>query len=345
MGPTTSWLPLYVVVRDGDDPAVVGAAPLYVERFGDGDFLGDDAIEMGAMTHGLAYVPKLVVGVPFMPVPGPRFLVAPGRDAQAVRESLAAALADALRATGAPSAHLQLGLRDEVDALRAHGFVERLGCQYHWHRGRQRNFADYLDSLDAKRRRSVKQEMAALEREGIRIETLRDQAVTPELARDAAELNHSLFRHYGSEPWLSADLFVEVARTMPDRLELVHAYAKGDATPVGAAINATRGGRMYGRYWGWRRQVRFLHFAVCYYHPIRDCLARGLDAFEPGAGGDHKRVRGLEPTPTWSAHWVRDARLARAFERFLAVERPLVAEHLGRSDLARPPGEPRPPSG
>lgn len=38
------------------------------------------------------YYPKLLVGVPFTPVPGPRLLVKPGPHAAAVRRAMASSL-------------------------------------------------------------------------------------------------------------------------------------------------------------------------------------------------------------------------------------------------------------
>lgn len=332
VGDGRTWQPAHVVLHEG--PRIVAAAPAYLERFSDGDFLGDEEWEVAALSRGLPYLPKLVVGIPFMPVPGPRLLIAPEGDVGALRAALADAIVLAGRATGARSVHLQLGLREEVALLAESGFVERLGCQYHWHRGDARTFSDYLNGLDGHRRRSVRHELAALDAAGIRIETLRGAQVTEARAVAAFELNRELFRSYGCEPLFTREFFAEVARTMPDRLELVHAYAPDDDRPIAAAINASRGPRLYGRYWGWRRKVKFLHFAVCYYHPIRDCCERGLVAFEPGAGGEHKRVRGFDPTPTWSAHRIDDAGLGQAVARYVSVERRLIAGHLGRPDLA-----------
>ena len=82
---------------------------------------------------------------------------------------------------------------------------------------------------------------------------------------------------------------------------------------VAGAFNVIGGERLYGRYWGTRTEVPFLHFAVCYYAGIAHCVEHGIDVFEPGAGGEHKRPRGFVPTLTHSAHWLADPRLrARA---------------------------------
>jgi predicted N-acyltransferase len=60
----------------------------------------------------------------------------------------------------------------------------------------------------------------------------------------------------------------------------------------------------------------FLHFNVCYYHGVKECIARGAQTFEPGAGGEHKLVRGFDPTMTHSAHHVQNPKIAAILQAF-----------------------------
>ncbi|HXG18852.1 MAG TPA: peptidogalycan biosysnthesis protein, partial [Methylomirabilota bacterium] len=80
-------------------------------------------------------------------------------------------------------------------------------------------------------------------------------------------------------------------------------------------------GVFYGRYWGAFREMRHLHFNVCYYAAIEHCIKNNFTRFEPGAGGDFKRLRGFDPQPTVSMHYFADQRLAAAVARFLDRER------------------------
>ena len=59
---------------------------------------------------------------------------------------------------------------------------------------------------------------------------------------------------------------------------------------------------LWGRYWGAKEEIDALHFEVCYYAPIAWCIENGIDAFDPGAGGSHKRRRGFLATPRTSLH-------------------------------------------
>ena len=112
---------------------------------------------------------------------------------------------------------------------------------------------------------------------------------------------------------------IEGVRAAP--LYAVYAAAKA------GAINFTKGRRLYGRYWGCFEELRHLHFNVCYYQGIEHCFGRGLDVFEPGAGGEHKLSRGFEPTLQRSAHYIRDERFREVLARHLIGERMEMRRH------------------
>ena len=133
-------------------------------------------------------------------------------------------------------------------------------------------------------------------------------------------------------PWgrrfVDRAFYERVFRTMPGGLEVVEARRGGRL--VGMAFNAASAERLYGRYWGCREEHRFLHFNVCLYHSVEDAIRRGLLAFEPGAGGEHKLARGFEPAETWSAHLFLEGRLDQALRRHLDLERAERLEAVSR---------------
>ncbi len=73
---------------------------------------------------------------------------------------------------------------------------------------------------------------------------------------------------------------------------------------------------------------------MCFYHSIDECIERGLARFEPGAGGQHKLVRGFEPSVTHSAHHLAHPGLDRAVRDFLEREREAVGESAAQKDVA-----------
>jgi predicted N-acyltransferase len=110
---------------------------------------------------------------------------------------------------------------------------------------------------------------------------------------------------------------------------------------IAGTFNVQKGDTLYGRYWGAIRELRHLHFNVCYYAAIAHCIAQGLRRFEPGAGGEFKQLRGFDPHATESMHFLRDPRLAEAVRDFLARERRAVRHEMEwleeRSALRRDP--------
>jgi len=67
-----------------------------------------------------------------------------------------------------------------------------------------------------------------------------------------------------------------------------------------------------------------VHFETCYYQAIDWCINNGYSKFEAGAQGEHKLARGLEPTTTYSAHWIEQADFRHAIADFIKHEQ----EHI-----------------
>ena len=128
--------------------------------------------------------------------------------------------------------------------------------------------------------------------------------------------------------YLSESFFDAVVERFRHRLAWVVARDAPAAARRRAPSTSSRGKRLYGRYWGARVEVPYLHFAVCYYEGIRHCIERGIDVFEPGAGGEHKRARGFVPDA--------DAVVPLARRREDAERhRPLARARAGARDAAR----------
>src|SRR3546814_18726924 len=86
----------------------------------------------------------------------------------------------------------------------------------------------------------------------------------------------------------------------------------------------------------WSSDVCSSDLETCYLQAIDYCIQHGLACFEGGAQGEHKMARGLLPTPTWSAHWIADARFAAAIEDFLERETEAVGGYLGEIETHTP---------
>jgi len=69
-------------------------------------------------------------------------------------------------------------------------------------------------------------------------------------------------------------------------------------------------------------------FVVGYSRALVFAMARGLKRVEAGAQGQHKIQRGYLPSPTYSAHWIRDPGFARAVADFCARERRAIESEM-----------------
>ena len=110
---------------------------------------------------------------------------------------------------------------------------------------------------------------------------------------------------------------------------------------IAGTTNVRKGDALYGRYWGADREIRHLHFNVCYYAAVEYCIQEGLQRFEPGAGGEYKQLRGFDATPTLSLHYLEDGRLRAAVARFLEGERRQVeqaVEWMHENSALKPSG-------
>lgn len=320
----TGWLPQHLTLSDGD--RLVGACPLYVKGHSMGEFVFDQGWATAARRAGIEYFPKLLVAVPFTPVTGARFLARP-EDAPMARRTLAAVLERLCEDQGYSSAHVNFCRAPEVEALAERGWLQRTGYQYQWRNAGFATFDDYLGSLRHKRRNQVRRERRELAEQGVEITA----HLGADVPADVAPLAYQLYRAtVDGNPWgqryLTRRFFEIAVERFRDRLCLILARRNGEV--VAGTVNVQKGDALYGRYWGALRDLRHLHFNVCYYAAIEHCIRQKLARFEPGAGGEFKHLRGFDATATESMHWIRDRRLRAAVRDYLAREREAVADEI-----------------
>lgn len=333
----SGWQPQHLTLWDRG--RLVGACPLYLKGHSEGEFVFDHGWAQAAVRSGIAYYPKLLVAIPFTPVAGARFLTHPNANRPHLVRTLAAALTDICRQSKLSSVHVNFCGRDEAAVLAGLGYEERTGYQFHWHNPGWHSFADYLGALRSKRRTQIRRERQELMAQGIDISVYAGEHIPDELFRPMFSLYKSTIdKMYWGRQYLTPNLFERLRQRWKHRLLFVIARRKGQV--VAGTFNVLKGDVLYGRYWGALEELRFLHFNVCYYAAIDYCVQRGIVRFEPGAGGEFKYLRGFDPQPTTSMHFVSDPRLASAVRDYLRKERVAVADDVNwlreRSPMKKP---------
>ena len=318
----TGWVPHHLVVeRSG---AIIGACPMYLKLHSMGEFVFDYEWADFAHRLGIEYYPKILVGVPFTPVTGARFLAAASEHPE-MTELLGRALIEVARKNNISSVHVNFCPDEEADALQRVGFVRRVGLQFHWENQGYRSFDDYLASFRSDRRNKIKRERRSIAERGITIRVVEGAAVTREHLLTMFRLykSHVDNLYYGRQ-YLTREFFDDLVERFSSHLCLIFAERSGRV--IAGTFNVRGDSALYGRYWGAFEEEPFLHFNVCYYAAIEHCIRMGLARFEAGAGGSFKQLRGLEPQPTTSMHYIVDAKFGRAVERHLAQERDLIMQ-------------------
>lgn len=324
------WLPHHLALEE--DGRLVAVSPVYAKAHSQGEFVFDWSWAEAAERAGIPYYPKLVSAVPFTPATGERVLTFAGEARSARVAELASALGAVSREVGSSGAHALFVPEGDVATYEGQGFALRLGVQYQFHNPGLRDFADFVAAQPSKKRTMIRRERERARAHGLEISTLEPA----ELDEAMASAIHRLYlttvdKFVWGRRYLNARFFELVFRAMPERLPIVVARRSGEV--VACAFNVECGGALYGRYWGAHEELPFLHFELCFYQGIERTILRGLDRFEPGAGGEHKRARGFTPTVTRSMHLLHDPRLHDAVSRFLERERGAIEAEL------RCPGE------
>jgi predicted N-acyltransferase len=323
VGGSTGWIPAHLTLFDGE--RLLAAAPVYRKTHSWGEFVFDFGWAQAHERHGLPYYPKLLLAVPFSPINAPRLLLARDGDAVLLRRRMVAALMQACAERGMSSAHALFVGDEELPAFTEAGWLARGDVQFHWHNRGYASFEEYLGGFRADKRKQIRRERRRPAEEGIHFLTLHGTDISPAQLRFAFDMHERNFHLHGHEPYLNFTFFEELARTLGDAL-MVKLACRGDV-PVAAAVFLASHDTLYGRYWGANGDFHSLHFETCYHQGIEYCIERGIRRFEPGTQGEHKIVRGFEPTATRSAHYIADARFRHAIADFLVREREAVADY------------------
>ena len=337
----TGWLPHHIVVEKAGQ--LIGACPMYLKLHSMGEFVFDYEWAEAAHHAGIQYYPKMLVGVPFTPVTGHRFLTAAGEDRDQLIRFMGQALAKIAADNKISSVHVNFCLADEREALEQVGFFPRAGIQFQWQNRNFNSFDDYLGSFRSDRRNKVKRERREVAARGITIHAYEGNELTQTHVRTMFRLykDHVDRLYYGRQ-YLTQEFFDELHRRFAAHLCLMLAERNGKI--IAGTFNVRDSTAMYGRYWGCFEEHPFLHFNVCYYSAIEHSIRVGLERFEAGAGGSFKQLRGLDPEHTTSVHYIVDGKFRRAVERFLDQEREMIRRKrdmlLDHSQLKREQQEP-----
>jgi len=314
----TGWLPNHLTIWR--DRTLVAAAPLYLKGHSYGEFVFDHQWADLAYRLGVEYYPKLLGMSPFTPALGYRFLIAPSEDEADLTRLMVAAIDHFCVEHGISSCHFLYVDPEWQASMEALGFHRWLHYSFVWQNTGFKTFDDYLAMFNANQRRNIKRERKAVAKAGLDLKIVPG----PEAPRSLFPQMYAFYANtcdqfgwWGSK-YLTRKFFEQLHHNYSHRVIFAAAYEAGkDDHPVGMSICLTKGDQLYGRYWGSSQQIDCLHFDACYYTPIEWAIANGIQTFDPGAGGRHKKRRGFPATPNYSLHRFYHDRLNQILPAYL----------------------------
>lgn len=294
--------------------------PFYEKLNSQGEFVFDYAWANTYFRYGQPYYPKLVMSVPFTPVDGKRII---GPDHNSNSQALNS-LVSHTKDQNYSSLHALYVHKTQREIFKSNNFIERLDCNYKWVNRSYEDFESFLSELTSRHRKNIKKERAYIKKLNIEFEY-----VTKITHQDWQEFYLFYAMTYavrGQRPYLTAQFFEELEKLNPI---IVFAHKKGQR--IAASLFFQSKDKLYGRYWGAKEHINFLHFECCYYQGIEIAIKNKCEEFDPGIQGHHKLKRGFEPIINTSYHWIVDERFREAISDYCDTESKHIKEHFEQS--------------
>lgn len=314
----TGWLPNHLTVwREGN---LIAAAPLYLKGHSYGEFVFDHQWAELATRLGIQYYPKLLGMTPFTPAEGYRFLIAPGEDEEYITAMMVHEIDSWCTKHGISGCHFLYVDPQWRTMVEPQGFTPWLHHSYIWENLGFKTFDDYLKLFNANQRRNIKRERKAVEKVGLEFHPVTGDAIPHSLFPLMYQFYADTCDKFGwwGSKYLTKQFFEQLHTNYRHRVLFFPAYDQQDqGQPIGMSFCLYKGDRLYGRYWGSFQEIDCLHFDACYYTPIEWAIAHGIQSFDPGAGGRHKKRRGFPATPNYSLHRLYNRRLEKILNPYI----------------------------
>jgi uncharacterized protein len=305
VSPEKGYQPSHFILYDRERPLVL--APLFERErawveFGDGGL-----IELLTEMTGLPFHRGLLGMIPFTPVPAYQFLLGPNGEPMMAQKALLDqidALCEAKHYVTSRIYFVSPAAHQLHTLLHQQGYICLRSDYCLWMNRNYGEFDDFLKTFRSNRRTKIKRELRSIREQGITIEMIPgEEAPATYYDQMFDYYTNTWTRHMGRElrAFLNEDFFRLLGKEFRQRTSF--SVARRNGAIVGLAIFYQKAGHLYGRYWGAFEEIPFLHFATCYYYPIKYAIEHQFQMMDPGFGGEHKLYRGYETVPAY--HYIK----------------------------------------
>ena len=314
----TGWTPKHILVKNAANN-LIGASPNYLKMHSYGEYIFDHSWANAFENAGGQYYPKLLSAIPFTPATGPRILLSPQKNNNdEIFKLIIGTYEQLVKNNNLSSAHINFITKQLSDTLNKRNWIKREGLQFHWYNKKYQSFDDFLDELKSTKRKAIKKERKKIIEYGLTIERLTGDALNVKIWDSFYEFYLSTIDKKWGGAYLTKDFFYSINRSMKNKILLVIAKKNNDI--IAGALNFVGENTLYGRNWGSKLDVPFLHFELCYYQAIEYAIENKIQIVEAGAQGHHKIQRGYIATSTYSAHYIQNDSFDKAIRGFVEME-------------------------
>ena len=322
IGVKTSWIPNYISIKY--KKIIVAVSPMYIKLDSQGEYIFDHSWANAYYNAGGQYYPKVQLSVPFTPVTGNRILINKNINLDKSKNIIEAfgSFLKEFTNNKYSSTHITFCSNYESSILERKNFLTRIGEQYHWKNNKYNNFNDFLNSLNSRKRKAISKERKYINN--------LDLKILIKSGTDISEIDwqnmYEFYRNTTDKKWgkayLNRKFFSLLAKNFSNKILLI--FAEQNNTLVAGALHVIGHNTLYGRYWGSTKDIKYLHFELCYYQAIEWAINNNYDFVEGGAQGSHKIQRGYLPVKTYSSHYIANENFRNAVKNFLSEEAKLV---------------------
>ena len=314
----TGWTPKHILVKNAAND-LIGASPNYLKMHSYGEYIFDHSWANAFENAGGQYYPKLLSAIPFTPATGPRILLSPQKNNNdEIFKLIIGTYEQLVKNNNLSSAHINFITKQLSDTLNKRNWIKRKGLQFHWYNKKYQSFDDFLDELKSTKRKAIKKERKKINEYGLTIERLTGDALNVKIWDSFYEFYLSTIDKKWGGAYLTKDFFYSINRSMKNKILLVIAKKNNDI--IAGALNFVGENTLYGRNWGSKLDIPFLHFELCYYQAIEYAIENKIQIVEAGAQGHHKIQRGYIATSTYSAHYIQNDSFDKAVRGFVEME-------------------------
>ncbi|MDA9113852.1 GNAT family N-acetyltransferase [Alphaproteobacteria bacterium] len=314
----TGWTPKHILVKSAAND-LIGASPNYLKMHSYGEYIFDHSWANAFENAGGQYYPKLLSAIPFTPATGPRILLSPQKNNNdEIFKLIIGTYEQLVKNNNLSSAHINFITKQLSDTLNKRNWIKREGLQFHWYNKKYQSFDDFLDELKSTKRKAIKKERKKINEYGLTIERLTGDALNVKIWDSFYEFYLSTIDKKWGGAYLTKDFFYSINRSMKNKILLVIAKKNNDI--IAGALNFIGKNTLYGRNWGSKLDIPFLHFELCYYQAIEYAIENKIQIVEAGAQGHHKIQRGYIATSTYSAHYIQNDSFDKAVRGFVEME-------------------------